>query len=494
MKTIGDPRGRERDIGMNAVLTATLRRQPLAACLSVALALGAGSGMAATRSVASPDAHVPPVRSTAPSVTVDNCDDDGPGSLRAVIASAANGETIDLSALTCATISLSTGFIVVAQDDLTLLGPGADILAIDAGAASGVLRHTGSGTLTIAGLAIGNARYESATTPRGGCLYSAANLSLSGVEVSYCAAVGTAGAIALGGAIYARGDLSLVGSTVSNSNAQGMAAGARGGGVYVAGNLDTQLSTITLNQAFGAPINSGRAGGALVLGTTALKSTTVSYNGAYDTGGVYTFGDVTIDSSSFYANNASHAAGLFAVDGGSGATATIVNSTVAGNHASATVGGLVITVPATISSSTIAFNSAHNALGGVLASGPTVSLNSTIIANNVVGDVPDDVDIYGPVVITGAHNLIIASTSATLPPDTIQDDPLLGVIGDHGGPTWTFPLLDGSPAIDAGNNEVHAANDQRGLGFARVAFGAADIGAYEVQDPDVIFLDGFDPP
>jgi hypothetical protein len=80
---------------------------------------------------------------------VTNCDDDGPGSLRATIAAAANDETVDLSALTCATISLTTGYIGIAQDDLAIVGPGAALLAIDAGSASGVLRHTGAGTLSL---------------------------------------------------------------------------------------------------------------------------------------------------------------------------------------------------------------------------------------------------------------------------------------------------------------------------------------------------------
>jgi len=40
-------------------------------------------------------------------------------------------------------------------------------------------------------------------------------------------------------------------------------------------------------------------------------------------------------------------------------------------------------------------------------------------------------------------------------------------------------LLDGSPAIDRGNNEAGLLYDQRGIGFPRVKGVGADIGAYE---------------
>ena len=116
------------------------------------------------------------------------------------------------------------------------------------------------------------------------------------------------------------------------------------------------------------------------------------------------------------------------------------------------------------------------------------------MAGNIGFNVPDDFQVYGSPVITGANNLVVAS-GATLPPDTLQDDPLLGVLGDNGGPTQTIPLLDGSPAIDTGNNVAHLQTDQRGGGFPREAGTSADIGAFEVQNgSDVIFKDGFEVP
>src|SRR5262245_19860829 len=150
---IGQPRKAAGRRPMNASLDALRRaaQRPLAAGLSILFAAAASSATA---------------------TPVANCDDDGPGSLRATIAAAASGDTIDLSALTCATISLTTGYIGIAQDDLTLIGPGASGLAIDADSASGFLRHTGADTLSVTGLTISHGGYTG-PTPLGGCIYSA---------------------------------------------------------------------------------------------------------------------------------------------------------------------------------------------------------------------------------------------------------------------------------------------------------------------------------
>jgi len=471
---------------MNASLDALHRfaQRPLAAGLSILFAASASSAAIAPR--ATLDA-----RPDLPAVAVTNCDDDGPGSLRVAIAGAQNGEIISLSALACSTISLTTGYIDIAQDDLTLRGPGASLLSIEAGSASGVLRHRGAGTLSISGLTITQGQYESAVTPKGGCLYSAANMSISDSVVSYCNVIGN-GTTALGGAIYTQGDLTLTSSLVTKNVVHGSGAAAHGGGVYVHGNFDAEQSMISYNSTYAGPINGGRGGGAVVAGTALVRHSTIYYNSAYAVGGLYTYGDVTVDSSTIAKNGASHTAGMRAIYLSGSHTATIVNSTIANNQAVATVGGLNLIIPAKISNSTIAFNDAFNGLGGVLMSNYTLELESTIIANNTGFNVPDDFDVYGPVVTTGSNNLVIAS-SAPLPPDTIPDDPMLGTLGDNGGPTMTIPLTAGSPAIDAGNNLAGLTTDQRGLGFPRVGGPLPDIGAFEIEGNDDIFANGFDP-
>ena len=66
---------------------------------------------------------------------------------------------------------------------------------------------------------------------------------------------------------------------------------------------------------------------------------------------------------------------------------------------------------------------------------------------------------------------------------------------DNGGPTQTHALLSHSPAIDAGSSKAGLAYDQRGQGppaYVRVSGAATDIGAYEVQQGDIIFNSGFE--
>jgi hypothetical protein len=61
----------------------------------------------------------------------------------------------------------------------------------------------------------------------------------------------------------------------------------------------------------------------------------------------------------------------------------------------------------------------------------------------------------------------------------IVADPLLGMLGNHGGSTQTIPLLPGSSAIDTGNDAICPATDQRGLSRPQGAH--CDIGAYELR-------------
>ena len=70
---------------------------------------------------------------------------------------------------------------------------------------------------------------------------------------------------------------------------------------------------------------------------------------------------------------------------------------------------------------------------------------------------------------------------------------MLGPLASNGGTTRTHMVLSGSPAIDAGNNAANVSFDQRGSGYPRVIGSSADIGAYELDTNDVIFVNGFDP-
>ena len=66
-------------------------------------------------------------------------------------------------------------------------------------------------------------------------------------------------------------------------------------------------------------------------------------------------------------------------------------------------------------------------------------------------------------------------------------DPLLAPLADNGGPTLTHALLEGSPAIDAGDPSFTPPPDydQRGVGFPRVLGDAIDMGAFELLTVEV---------
>ena len=70
--------------------------------------------------------------------------------------------------------------------------------------------------------------------------------------------------------------------------------------------------------------------------------------------------------------------------------------------------------------------------------------------------------------------------SGTCGTPTISADPKLGALADNGGPTWTFGLLPGSPAIDAGEDATCETVDQRGI--TRPQGPHCDIGAFEYVD------------
>src|SRR5262249_34961169 len=100
--------------------------------------------------------------------------------------------------------------------------------------------------------------------------------------------------------------------------------------------------------------------------------------------------------------------------------------------------------------------------------------------------------------VSGGYNLIGVTNDSTGfgdVGDQLNANPLLGPLGNYGGPTPTMALRSGSPAIDKGASFGYA-TDQRG--FARPVDDAsvgnasggdgADIGAFEV-DPNFRIVD-----
>jgi hypothetical protein len=424
----------------------TISLTPLAACLAVALCwlpvdarpLRAHASVRATSFAF----HAAPLGGATLPVT--SClDDNSGGTLREVLATAGEGDTLDLGGLACSAITLANGELSTSLDDIRLLGPGDHELTIDAVTASRVINHTGAGTLGLSHLVLSNGRIN---TGSGACVYSAGSVNADHVHIAACDNLAYP---SNGGGLFAMNS-----ATIADSSITGCYGGLGGGGVYT------------------------------YSGTLTIERSTISGNSALHAGGAYAgFGAMSIIDSTISGNmaNGSGAGGLRALYG-----LDIVNSTISGNVAVSNGGGVEFGSTATIRNSTIAFNQA-NLGGGIMGeNGSILVLTSSIVALNSAG--PYTSDIGNVTTVTGSHDLIMV-TNAAVPPDTLTGAPNIGPLADNGGPTQTHALLPGSIAINAGDNSAALPTDQRG--FARTSGAATDIGAYEVQ-PDTIFADGFE--
>lgn len=106
----------------------------------------------------------------------------------------------------------------------------------------------------------------------------------------------------------------------------------------------------------------------------------------------------------------------------------------------------------------------------------TVSLGGTLFANNSGINVSTG---SGASTTSDGYNLSDDNTGGGLPTDLRNTNPLLAPFANYGGPTFTYALLPGSPAINAGvpSGAADPTTDARGI--ARPQQGVRDIGAYE---------------
>ena len=418
-------------------------------------------------------------------ITVLSCTDGGDSdmsvNLRNCITNAGEGDFVDMSALSCpdSKITLQHGEIPIHQDSLHIQGPGIDALSVEAGGsgiASRVFNHTGHslpGPLTINDLSIRNGTVnQTDADAKGGCIYSAGRLYLGHVAVTGCQA-------------YAYN------------------AKARGAGVYVKGHLGLSYVSISNNTAYAYGGSNAEGGGAFAFDML-LQHSTIAGNGAFtrlsgkgDAGGLRALAAVTIGTSTISGNLASHAYGGILCKGSVGTT-TISGSTISGNSADV-VGGMYTTGPSFVYNSTIAFNQAQS---GAMAAGfaqgtQKIVIQSTLIANNSYGASAAQYDFsaMGTIDSSSSDNLVRDPRFTPLPAfqgNIVGACPLLGPLRFNGGPTQTHALLSTSPAIDHGNNVRGAGIDQRGYPRVSPLNGTADIGAYEVQQDDIVFNAGFD--
>ncbi|MCH2210576.1 MAG: Ig-like domain-containing protein, partial [Fuerstiella sp.] len=428
---------------------------------------------------------------------------------------------------------------------MTITGPGADLLTIDADNESrifnindgdnssqsdvsisglkltgGDVSDEGGAIFTRENLSVTNSTISGNSAYRGGGIDNNGTLSVSNSTISGNTAAG--GYYSSGGGIDNNGTLSISNSTISGNTAAGYYDNAGGGAIFTRKNVSVTNSTISGNTTDGSGggiyssssaevtvsnstisgNTASRGGGIENNGNITVSNSTISENSAVrDGGGIDNNGNITVSNSTVSGNSARYGGGIYS---SSSAEVTVSNSTISGNNAGFVGGGLKLTYGnITISNTTISGNKADFRAGGIYNTFGTLVINNSIVAGNTRSGGAYDFRGDGPTT-TGSFNLfgtggifgLIDGTDGNIVgvnwKTVLENDGTNPTLADNGGPTQTIALLAGSPAINEGSNDLATddgtvsgtplVNDQRGAPFARIVGDRVDIGAFESEN------------
>ncbi len=454
----------------------------LLVCLTIGMVVTVQPARASTLEVC-PPSYMPPC--PFPSITV-------------AVAAAQAGDTITVAAGTYYEHD------IMINNNLTIVGAGADKVTVDAGNAGRIFNIPYGVTASISGMTITHGRIAGDTggvigTPNyGGGINNDGNLTLVDVIVTNNTAVAGTFYFGMGGGIASSGNLTVINSLVTHNSAT-----SSGAGIYVyrgsspAQGITTQLTRVLIqdniitgnNTSTFVGDQAGLGGGILLwnyptppgqdIATLNINQVEVTANaGDLVGGGIYASNSTTtITNSTISTNTAQDGGGIWQYG-----PFSMTNDTVAGNVASNQGGGLYLNAdandPATLTNVTVARNSG-GIDGGIENAGNTrVNLADTISALNTANSGGPD---CSGLMNSLDYNLLEDTSGCSIKGATTHNitgkSPLLGPLADYGGPTQTLALLPGSPAIDAGNNSTCANTDQRGV--VRPVGPACDIGAFE---------------
>jgi CSLREA domain-containing protein len=393
-------------------------------------------------------------------------------------------------------------------DDLTLHGAGTNVTVIDARGLGDRVLHVLSSTVTISGVAVtdGQTDFSGAgilntggslalvnslvshnvtNSGEGGGVYNTGVLTLTNSRLSHNS---TGGGFGSGGGIYNVGRLTLIASIVEHSS---VFEASGGGGIYNVGLLTMRDSSVRNNSNAGF---FGPGGGISNAGTMTVTNSTISHNVAASPGGGIDNRNRGTMINSTVSDNVSAPSGGGVANAG---VLTITNSTVSTNTAGIDFaggsdggGGIMNSGTLALHFVTVAANAAptESTSGGGLLNRGQAEYENTIVAGNVTGGGDADCSNAGSLVSLG-HNLSGTGTGCPTVGSDLTVNPadvflnILGPLQGNGGDTATHALLQGSPAIDAADDDACPATDQRG--FSRPADGDGDgvahcdIGAYE---------------
>ncbi|MCY4061967.1 MAG: hypothetical protein OXG53_06345 [Chloroflexi bacterium] len=414
--------------------------------------------------------------------------------------------------------------------DITIEGAG---YAISGGDAFRIFQVAG-GTLAINDLTLTDGNAE-----RGGAIYNEGTLTINDSSFSNNVAEYAGGAIISdgmlsiadskfdnnqakldGGAIANNSALNISGSSFTNNSTDRHVGG--GGAIVNYGELSIVDCSFANNSA-------GLGGGAIVTREKlTISDCSFFSNLSYSDGGAIRnlFGQLSIADSSFIRNLAEKGGGAIANYGDKDlphAQLSIAGSTFAGNIAKLTDGGAIsngdygsldVTNSSftnnqaslfggavssfgelSIANSTFSGNLAKRRAGAILVfSAGTPTLAHLTVANNLSKEGGGIVALHKNTALDLHNSLLFGNdggdcggqlnqNSGNLIADgscdpAVSGDPLLGALveSEEGSPAY-YPLLPGSPAIDAADSEYCAATDQKGA--ARPQGDGCDIGAIE---------------
>lgn len=449
-----------------------------------------------------------PVR--ADTLTVENTNNDGANSLRAVVNGAADGDIIEFApSIAGATIDL-TEPITISQD---IEIRGGNAITVSGGDTSRIFRVDAGANVTFSGLRLRDGFAElDGGQHKGGAIYNSGVVTLT--DSMLMLNRGGTGSETQGGAIHnsTGSTLYIIDSTITTNNTTATNADTFvfGGAIFNAGTLDITTSTISDNIA---QVGGGQAqsqGGAIhnnSTGVVTITQSTIANNlaggiGITDKGGgIYNVGTMTIESSTISENTAREGAGIFNMDGelnvlqsavltntatvrgggvmnsGNGTTA-IINTTFTGNSGD---GGSAVRNDSStgllrLTYATVAGNTGDAALFNA-GDFSDFTFQNTIIANNS-GNNCSGTDI--PIISSQGHTIADDGTCAlTGDNDLPNTDPQLGPLSqDADETTLSFKPLANSPAIDAGRATIFTSIDQRGI--ARPQGADPEIGSVEL--------------
>ncbi len=301
---------------------------------------------------------------------------------------------------------------------VTIVGPGARTLTINGKGASRIFNiQAGAGSVAISGLTLANAKAAS-----GGAFHNG-----------------------WGGAIFNSASLTLTDCTLSGNSA------SFHGGAILNNGSSSGNATLILNNCTLTGNSSTMSGGAILnLGSASGHAT------------------LTLTNCTLNQNSASQHGGAIYNDGTNAGNAalTLTNCTFNQNTSTLVAGGI--------------YNDAFNQ--GQVSGTATLVLGNTIIRSGANG--ANLVNEQGTITSQGSNlSSDAAGGDASTGPggflnqagDSRNTDPQLGLLQSNGGPTDTVALLEGSPAINAGNDALSPSTDQRG----QPRVGVSDIGAFE---------------